>query len=95
MHPDTFDLEIGVPVLQPVSPAGRVTPGFLPAARVAQTVYHGTYEGLGAAWGEFDAWITAAGHAPALDFWEAYVAGPESNPDPATWRTQLNRPLIG
>ena len=23
------------------------------------------------------------------------AAGPESGPDPATWRTELNRPLIG
>ncbi len=95
MHPDTFDFEIGVPVLQAVSPEGRVQPGRLPATRVARTVYHGAYEGLGAAWKEFHAWITTAGHAPGPDLWEAYVAGPESNPDPATWRTQLNRPLIG
>jgi len=27
------------------------------------------------------------------DLWEVYVAGPESGPDPATWRTELNRPL--
>ena len=33
------------------------------------------------------------GPAIAPDLWECYVAGPESNPDPATWRTELNRPL--
>ncbi len=58
-----------------------------------ETVYHGPYEGLGPAWAEFDAWIAAERHAPASDLWECYVAGPESNPDPATWRTELNRPL--
>ena len=93
MAPDTFDFELGVPVRAQVSAAGRVKPGQLPAATVARTVYHGPYEGLGAAWGEFDAWITAEGHTPAPDLWEYYVAGPESNPDPATWRTELNRPL--
>src|SRR4051812_20203585 len=41
MHPDTFDFEIGVPLSAPVTPAGRVTPGSLPAARVARTVLHG------------------------------------------------------
>lgn len=93
MDPDTFDFEIGVPVKAPVSPVGRVKAGQLPAATVARTVYHGPYEGLGPAWEEFVAWIAAEGHTPAADLWECYVAGPESNPDPATWRTELNRPL--
>ena len=93
MDPDTFDFEIGVPVTTPISAVGRVKAGQLPAATVARTVYYGAYEGLGAAWGEFDAWITAEGHTPDRDLWERYVAGPESNPDPATWRTELYRPL--
>jgi effector-binding domain-containing protein len=95
MDPATFDFEIGLPVAAPVAAAGRVRPGRLPAARVARAVYHGPYEGLGAAWGELGAWITAAGHTPAADLWEVYVAGPESSSDPANWRTELNRPLIG
>jgi effector-binding domain-containing protein len=82
-----------VPVLAPVSPVGRVKPGRLPAVRAARTVYRGPYEGLGPAWGEFDAWIAAQGHTPAPALWECYVAGPESSPDPAAWRTEFNRPL--
>lgn len=94
MDPDVFDFEIGVPVDAPVAVAGRVKPGELPAATVARTVYRGPYEGLPAAWGEFIAWIDAEGHTPAANLWEIYVAGPESGPDPATWRTELNRPLL-
>jgi effector-binding domain-containing protein len=93
MDPELFDFEIGVPVTVPVTAAGRVQAGQLPATVVARTVFHGDYEGLGAAWGEFAAWIAAEGHTPAADLWECYVTGPESNPDPATWRTELNRPL--
>jgi effector-binding domain-containing protein len=93
MDADTFDFEISVPVTAPVAAVGRVKPGLLPAAKVARTVYHGDYEGLGAAWGEFMAWIAAEGHTPGPDLWESYVAGPESSPDPSTWRTELNRPL--
>ncbi len=93
MDPEIFDFEIAVPVTTPISAAGRVQPGQLPAATVARTVYHGPYEGLASAWGEFNAWIAAAGHTPAPDLWECYVAGPESNPDPTTWRTELTRPL--
>jgi effector-binding domain-containing protein len=94
MDPDTFDFELGVPVAAPIAAAGRVQPGQLSAATVARTVYRGPYEGLGAAWGEFNAWIAAEGHTPAPNLWECYVAGPESSPDPAAWRTELNRPLI-
>jgi len=60
---------------------------------VARTVFHGGYEDLGAAWGEFGKWISANGFTPAADLWEVYLAGPESGSDPATWRTELNRPL--
>jgi effector-binding domain-containing protein len=93
MDPATFDFEICVPVSRPVTPAGRVKPGELPAAKVARTVYRGGYEGLGAAWGEFMGWISANGHTPREDLWEIYVAGPESSSNPADWRTELNRPL--
>lgn len=92
--PGIFDFEISVPVTAPVSPVGRVVMGELPAARVARTVYHGPYEGLPAAWREFEAWIAAEGHTPTPELWECYVAGPESGPDPAGWRTELNRPLV-
>jgi effector-binding domain-containing protein len=80
--------------MAPVSATGRVKASQLPAVTVARTVYHGSYEGLGSAWGEFIGWITTEGHTSAPDLWECYVAGPESNPDPATWRTELNRPLV-
>jgi effector-binding domain-containing protein len=91
---DTFDFEVCVPVASPVAAAGRVQPGRLPAARVARTVYHGAYDGLGAAWGEFCAWIEANGHARREDLWECYLVGPESSSDPAAWRTELNQPLV-
>jgi len=94
MHPDTFDFEIGVPVSGPVTPAGRVVQGSLPAARVARTVLHGNYTGLPDGWGEFLGWIAAEGHQTAPDLWEVYVKGPESDPDPTTWRTELNKPLL-
>jgi effector-binding domain-containing protein len=93
MDPDTFDFEIGVPVTAPVAAAGRMKPGRWPATMVARTVYHGAYEGLGAAWRGLDAWIAANGHTACPDLWECYVAGPESSPDPAAWRTELNRPV--
>ena len=34
-----------------------------------------------------------AGLTPADGLWERYLAGPETGPDPAQWRTELNQPL--
>jgi len=93
--PESFDFELSVPVSRPVVARGRVKPSQWPAMKVARTVYHGPYEGLPAAWGKFMGWIEAEGHKPAPDLWECYMTHPDSNPDPATWRTELNRPLIG
>lgn len=93
MTPDTFELEIGIPVATPVTPAGRVTPGRIPAARVARTVFHGHYAGLHAAWTEFGAWLAAQGLTPAAGMLECYLTGPDVDPDPATWRTELKQPL--
>lgn len=95
MDPSVFDFEICLPVSRPIVPSGRVQAGCLPAATVAQTVLHGPYEGLGEAWGQLESWIAAQGHRSAPDLWERYVVGPETSADPADWRTELNRPLLG
>ena len=89
----TFDFEICVPVASPIAPVGRVVAGKWPAIKVAQTVYHGAYEGLGEAWGEFLEWIEAGDLHQAEDLWECYLVGPQACPDPGAWRTQLSRPL--
>lgn len=94
MDPAVFDFEICVPIKTPVTPAGRVQSGHIPAATVARTVYHGPYEGLGSAWGEFQTWMATHGHTAAADLWEVYLAGPETGSDPSQWQTELNRPLM-
>lgn len=62
--------------------------------KVARTVCNGSFEGLGAAGGQFNDWIETQGHRPAEDWWECYLAGPESSPDRKNWRAQFNRPLL-
>lgn len=92
---ESFDFEVGFPVSKPVSSTGRVKNSKLPAAKVARTVYRGAYEGLGAAWGEFCAWLDTERLRPRDGLWECYTTGPESSPEPDTWCTELNRPLMG
>ncbi len=90
----TFDFEICLPVSVDVKPEGRVVMGEIRAARTARTTYHGDYANLGDAWGQFMQWINSRGAAVAPDLWEVYAVGPDASPDPADWRTELNRPLL-
>ncbi len=94
MDPALFDFELCVPVTSPVEATGRVRPGTLPAATVARTVYHGPYEGLHAAWRELGGWLETSGRKPAPSLWEVYLTDPTADPDPSTWRTELNQPLV-
>ncbi len=87
----TFDFELGFPVDAPVRANGRVKPSELPSVRALRTNYHGAYEGLPGAWGEFQAWIAASGHAQGPSLFESYVLGPANSPDPSTWQTELTR----
>jgi effector-binding domain-containing protein len=91
---ETFDFEAGIPVSSRITPTGRVQDAVWPAMRVARTVYQGPYEGLGGAWGEFIQWVSQQQLAPSQELWEVYLQGPESSPDSATWRTELNLPLL-
>ena len=94
-RPDTtFDFEICVPVTKPITAAGRVKAAIWPSMQVAQTIYHGDYSGLPAAWGEFEEWIAVQELHEAQDLWEGYVVNPDSAKDPSQWRTELNRPLL-
>lgn len=93
MPPGMFNFELGIAVTSPVKPTGRVVPGVLPAGRVARTIYTGPYEGLHNAWSEFDAWLDAHHCRKAGGLWEVYAHGPDKTPNPAEFRTELNRPL--
>ena len=87
LEPSQWDFEIGLPIAVPIKPQGRVKAGELPALTAARTVYHGGYEGLGAAWSELMSWIKAEGHIAASSLWEVYL---EEKPG----RTELTRPLV-
>ena len=46
-----------------------------------------------AAVSELMSWIAAEGHTAAPNLWACSLTGPESGPETASWRTELNRPL--
>jgi effector-binding domain-containing protein len=95
MQPDVFDFEIGVPVAATVKQEGRVAPSEWPALRMVRTIYRGPFEGLPAAWGEFDKWNKANGHETDGSVWERYITDPSQEADSSKYETELMRPLVG
>ena len=91
--PGEWDFEVGVPVRTPVTPTGRVVRSEIEAQDVVRSVYRGPYEGLATAWRTFEHAIAAANHATHVDFWERYLAGPDTSADPGDWQTELSRPV--
>lgn len=87
------DMEIGVPLDEPIAPAGRITVSSLPGGRALRAVHQGPYEELYSSWDQFGRWVAENGHEPAEGLWESYVTGPESSSDPTEWRTELILPL--
>ena len=37
-------------------------------------------------------WVSSCGGEPAGDLWEVCFSDPASEPDPATWRTEIVQP---
>src|SRR5260370_35582677 len=84
MDPDTFDFEVGVPVMAPVSATGRVKASQLPAGTPAPPGYHGAVRGLGSARGGVLGRLHPEGPQTAPGLWERSLPGPKSNRAPAT-----------
>ena len=91
---ENIDFEAGVIVSQPITPAGDVKPGELPAGPAAIAVHTGTYETLGATHAAMRRWLEAN---PAQQQnggpFEIYVSDPAAEPDPAKWMTEVIYPL--
>ena len=98
-----LELEFGVPLAESVSGDDRVVSGVLPAGRYATILYRGPYGGpddgllhANAAligWAvkhgiKWDSQQTPAGERFACRL-EVYLIGPESEPDPAKWETEV------
>lgn len=87
---ETFDFEIGFPVVKSVEEKGRVKNSALPAAKVVRAVYQGPYERLGDAWRTLQDWVRAEGLPETGRFWERYMNNPDEVKDPKDYRTELN-----
>ncbi|TRW42891.1 GyrI-like domain-containing protein [Georgenia yuyongxinii] len=95
MPSDTVDVEVGFPVTEPFTASGDVIGSTLPAARAAEAVHTGAYDTLPETYKVLEAWIAEHNLQVLDESWEIYEAGPDSDPDPATWRTRVVFPVSG
>jgi effector-binding domain-containing protein len=95
------DLELGIPVADPMAGEGRVVSGVLPGGP-AITLWHlGPHDDrLRDAYTRMQAWPNEHGRSPDGAPWEIYFwidprddRGPDSWPAPSDWRTQLIQPV--
>jgi len=94
------DMEVGVPVSQSATGAGRITAGKLPGGLTISTWHVGPHDGLGEAYGRLSAWLKEHQRHPAGAAWEVYCwidlsqePDPSTWPPPAHWRTELVQPV--
>lgn len=95
--PGRMDVELGIPVATPVQGDDRVKPGIIPAGRYASLIYTGLDGVPGNAaligWAqengiEWDRWDDPSGDAFRSRV-EYFLTGPDDNPDPDTWESEV------
>jgi effector-binding domain-containing protein len=90
---ERVDLEAGLPVRSALPAKGEIRPGELPGGDAAVATHVGPYEGLPATGAALAKWVEGRGRIAAGPSWELYVTDPGMDPNPATWRTEIVKPL--
>ena len=86
---DLVEVEVGVPVAEPITTSGDVVPSQLPGGRVAHTVHVGGYDTLPRTYEALRSWVAGQGLTVGTSMWEIYVDNPVETTDPTTIRTEV------
>ena len=94
------DVELGIPVAEPMPGERRIAAGELPGGPAVTTWHIGPHDTLGGAYARINAWLKEHGREPAGASWEVYCwidpgdeRGPAAWPEPSNWRTRLVQPI--
>lgn len=89
----TVVVEAGFPVSAPVADGAGAHRLVLPGGRAAQVLHVGSFATLEQTYADLRTWMAEHGLTPGPVVWECYLSDPATEPDPATWRTQIVWPL--
>jgi effector-binding domain-containing protein len=94
-----LEIEVGVPVAEPMPGDGHIESGVLPAGRYATLTHVGHYDGLVGANAALQDWADEQGLEWAMqetedgEVWasrlELYPNDPDTEPDPDKWETEV------
>ncbi|MFJ6000564.1 GyrI-like domain-containing protein [Arthrobacter sp. NPDC092385] len=87
------DVEAGFPVAAAIAPAGNVVSGTLPAGTVVEATHTGPYDTMTDTYAELDRYFSDAKLTSGSVMWESYLSGPDAEPDPTKWRTEICWPV--
>ena len=88
------DVEIAVPVTDPVPEGEWVKPRRLPAVdEMACLIHQGSYETIGGTYGQLMGWVEANGYRLSGPPREVYLRGPESGKDASGYVTEIQVPV--
>ncbi|HEX8941195.1 MAG TPA: MerR family transcriptional regulator [Candidatus Limnocylindrales bacterium] len=90
---EDVDVEVAVPVSEPVETTDGVVGRTLAGGPVAYTVHVGAYDEVGAAYRALTGWAQANGRALAGPPREIYLVGPDQARDPGQLRTEIDWPI--
>jgi effector-binding domain-containing protein len=93
MAPDSVEFECGVPTPAPVAASGRARPIELSGGSIVVGWHVGPYDTIGATYEAMIRWIGEQGRSVRGPMWEVYWTDPQTNPAPATWRTEILIPV--
>ena len=88
-----LDVEVAVPVDEPVEPAGRVGNTTVQGGLVATTLHCGAFEEVGQAYRALGEWVQEHGHETAGPPREVYLTDPAQVADPGALRTEIIWPI--
>ena len=91
---DEVEMAAGFPVVGTFVPTGDVVPMDLPAGRAVTTIHVGPYDTMSRTYASLRDWMAAEGLTPGGTMWEVYLTDPDTEPDPATWRTRIVWPVM-
>lgn len=89
---DRFEVEAGFVATHPVAATVDVEASSLPGGPAAVTLHVGPYDAMEPTYTRLQSWLTTEGYRPEGDAWEIYLSDPNTEHDPATWRTEVVMP---
>jgi len=90
---DKFDVVAGFPVTAPLLPGDRFVNAELPGGQSVEAIHRGAYDDLADTYDGLIAWLAERDLEPADQVWEEFLAGPDTEGDPARWCTRIVYPL--